>query len=255
MNSLAPVREPRPASAGARYRVVLATTREQVRAAQALRFLVFNLELGEGLARSYGTGRDADRYDDCCDHLVVEDVASGAVVGTYRLQTGERAAQCHGYYCEREFDFSPYEPWRDRMIELGRACIHAAHRNYGVLSLLWNGIAAYAAERGARFLIGCSSLTSQDAAVGAAVYRRLEPHWAAPAWRTLPTPPHACPLDVLAPQVPKVPKLLAAYLALGATLCAPPAIDREFGTIDFLTLADLDADMLRRRGHFAGVVR
>lgn len=255
MDMLAPVPELRPLATGTRYRVALATTPEQVRAAQALRFLVFNIELGEGLARSYGTGRDADRFDDCCDHLVVEDVASGAVVGTYRLQTGARAAQCHGYYSEREFDFSPYEPLRDRMIELGRACIHVAHRNYGVLSLLWNAIASYAADRGARYLIGCSSLTSQDATVGAAVYRRLAPHWAPPALRTTPTPGHVCALEVIAPQAPKVPKLLSAYLALGATICAPPAIDREFGTIDFLTLADLDTVAARRRGHFAGLVR
>lgn len=255
MHMLAPAPELRPPPTGLRYRVALATTPEQVRAAQALRFLVFNVELGEGLARSYGTGRDADRYDDCCDHLVVEDVASGAVVGTYRLQTGERAAQCHGYYSEREFDFSPYEPLRNRMIELGRACIHVAHRNYGVLGLLWNAIAAYAAERGARYLIGCSSLTSQDPAVGAAVYRRLEPHWAPPALRTTPTPGHTCALDGLAVPAPKVPKLLSAYLALGATICAPPAIDREFGTIDYLTLADLDSAVLRQRGRFAAVAR
>jgi len=33
-----------------------------------------------------------------------------------------------------------------------------------------------------------------------------------------------------------VPKLLRTYLAIGARICGPPAIDREFKTIDFLTL-------------------
>ena len=37
----------------------------------------------------------------------------------------------------------------------------------------------------------------------------------------------------------KVPKLLKTYLAIGARICGPPAWDREFGTIDFLTLLDL----------------
>jgi putative hemolysin len=37
----------------------------------------------------------------------------------------------------------------------------------------------------------------------------------------------------------KVPKLLRTYLAIGARIAAPPAWDREFGTIDFLTLLDL----------------
>jgi putative hemolysin len=30
-------------------------------------------------------------------------------------------------------------------------------------------------------------------------------------------------------------------LAIDAKICGPPAIDREFGTIDFLTLLDLRA--------------
>jgi putative hemolysin len=37
----------------------------------------------------------------------------------------------------------------------------------------------------------------------------------------------------------KVPKLLSAYLSLGAKICGAPAIDREFKTIDFLTFLDL----------------
>jgi putative hemolysin len=37
----------------------------------------------------------------------------------------------------------------------------------------------------------------------------------------------------------KVPKLLKTYLTIGARIAAPPAWDREFGTIDFLTLLDL----------------
>jgi hypothetical protein len=36
-------------------------------------------------------------------------------------------------------------------------------------------------------------------------------------------------------------KLLRAYLAIGARICGLPAIDREFGTIDFLALLDLHA--------------
>jgi putative hemolysin len=38
----------------------------------------------------------------------------------------------------------------------------------------------------------------------------------------------------------KLPKLLRAYLSLGAKICGPPAIDRDFKTIDFLTLIDLE---------------
>src|SRR5689334_18801122 len=143
------------------YRVRLAQTADDVRRAQRLRFEVFNLELNEGLAESHFNGLDADTFDSVCDHLLIEESHTGEIVGTYRLQTGNVAAANHGYYSEREFDFNVYEPLRSQVIELGRACVDKAHRNFSVLHLLWRGIATYALERNARFLVGCSSLTSQ----------------------------------------------------------------------------------------------
>ena len=229
------------------YRLRLAETAADIHAAQMLRFMVFNIELKEGLSQSFATCLDADRFDAVCDHLLVEESCSGDIVGTYRLQSGSRAASHHGYYSEREFEFAPFEHLRPSMLELGRACIHAAHRSFTVLSMLWNGILAYARHCGARYLIGCSSLTSRDAAVGAATYQRLMPHLAAPGLRTKPTVDFACPLEVVASNAPKTPKLLAAYLGLGAQICGAPAIDREFGTIDFLTLVDLHEPAQARR--------
>ncbi len=223
------------------YTLRLASSEKEIRSAQELRFQVFNLELNEGLDSSYETCLDADPFDEVCDHLLVEDSRSAQVVGTYRLQTGAKAKACLGYYSEQEFDFSPFEPRRNAIVELGRACVHADHRNLAVLGLLWKGISAYAREHQGRYLIGCSSLTSQDPGVGAAMYGDLEKSYLAPAeWRTQPQEAYRCPLDTLADRSPKVPKLLLAYLSLGARICGPPAIDREFKTIDFLTLLDLD---------------
>ncbi len=240
--------QPAPAYAGR-----LAASRADLRAAQALRFDVFNLELDEGLVHSYDTGLDADPFDEICDHLIVEDTNDGSVVGTYRLQTGQRARDGLGYYSEREFDFSPFEAARSEILELGRACIHARHRNFAVLNLLWKGIGTYARDQGARYLIGCSSFTTQDAAVGAAAYQQLLPHLALPAWQTRPRPEFACPLKAMAASAPRIPRLLSAYLALGSAICGPPALDREFKTVDFLTWVDVQAPAvvaMQRRGRF-----
>ena len=240
---------------GPGYVARLASSQADLRAAQALRFEVFNIELDEGLVHSYDTGLDADPFDAQCAHLLVEDPADGRVVGTYRLQTGLQARAGLGYYSEREFDFSPLEPARAQILELGRACIHLQHRNFAVLNLLWKGIAAYARDHGARYLVGCSSLTSQDAAVGAAAYQAMAPHLAPAAWRTVPLPALACPLDTLAAEAPRIPRLLSAYLALGAAICGPPAIDRAFRTIDFLTWIDVESPAiaaLQSRGRFVG---
>lgn len=235
------------------YAVRLAVSSADVQSAQVLRFEVFNLELGEGLAHSFHTGRDSDPFDVLCDHLLVVHRPTGAVVGTYRLQTGGMAAANRGYYSEQEFDFTPFTPVRGELIELGRACVHRAHRNLNVLGLLWKGIADYARARGGRYLCGCSSLTSQDAAQGASVYAELcRKHLAPTQFRTRPTAPYECSLAHLAEHPPKVPKLLRAYLSVGAKICGPPALDREFKTIDFLTLVDLHKLPASARSKFLG---
>jgi putative hemolysin len=224
----------------ASYAVRLAEHAHELRAAQALRFGVFNLELAEGLQESYRTGLDADQFDEVCDHLLVEHLPTREIVGTYRLQTGTKAAAHRGYYSEQEFDFGPLEAMRPEIVELGRACVHRLHRNMVVLGLLWKGIADYATTHRARYLCGCSSLTSQDPAVGAAAYGTLcRKYLAPPEWRIKPHPKCECSLNQLSPEAPKIPKLLRAYLNIGARICGPPAIDRSFGTIDFLTWVDI----------------
>ena len=223
------------------YRLRLAETEADRDAACRLRFRVFNLEMGEGLAESYANGMDRDAFDDACEHLIVEEKLTGRIVGTYRMQTGTTAWRRLGYYSAQEFDFTPYELLRPQLLELGRACIDREHRSSEVLTLLWRGIAQYAQHHGLRYLIGCSSVPSEDPATGWAMYHRLAPFLAAPKLCTMPVAEcrlPAPPSDTAVPE-PLVPKLLKTYLAVGARICSEPAWDRGFGTIDFLTLQDM----------------
>jgi putative hemolysin len=231
------------------YRARFASNDQERCAAFRLRFEVFNLELNEGLNGAFRTGRDLDEFDGVYDHLIVEDSVTGRIVGTYRLQTGKTAQDNAGYYSEREFNFAPYEELRSELIELGRACIHRDHRSTDVLYLLWRGIAQYALLHRARYLIGCSSLTSQDPAHGTAVYQALREYVTDFALRTEPQAPFKMPLVSAEGASDKVPKLLRTYLAIGAKICGPPAIDVQFKTIDFLTLLDLERlhPRIRRR--------
>jgi putative hemolysin len=238
------------------YWLRFAESKEDLEAAFRLRFLVFNLELNEGLESAYETGHDTDVFDKTCDHLIVEHRPSRQVVGTYRLQTGRIAGRNLGYYSEREFDFSPYEPIRNSLVELGRASIHRDHRSFEVLTLLWRGIAMYATERKARYLIGCSSLTSQCLQEGSDMYARLLDYLAEPALRTVPQAPFSFPILAPTPHTAfaRPPKLLRAYLSMGAKICGPPALDREFRTIDFLTLLDLQRISRTARARFLGIM-
>lgn len=231
-----------------RYRVRLAETAEDREAVCRLRFRVFNVELGEGLDSSYETGLDVDPFDAYCDHLLVEDTqqqtSSHAIAGTYRMQSGTIAARHLGYYSEQEFELKPYEALRPQVLELGRASIDREHRTPEVLTLLWRGIAQYATAMDLRYLIGCSSLTSRNPAEGWELYRQLENYRVSSEFMTVPTAAYACPADAIPAdadtrEAVTVPKLLKTYLAIGARIAAPPAWDRPFGTIDFLTILDL----------------
>jgi putative hemolysin len=265
-----PLAHPRVHAEVGRYRLRLAQSVDDRDAACRLRFKVFNIELGKGLESSYETGLDTDHFDLFCEHLLVEDKTDKRIVGTYRMQSGATAATNLGYYSQQEFDFSPYEGMRGEILELGRASIDREHRTPEVLTLLWRGIAQYATDMQLRYLIGCSSLNSVDPREGWQMYAQLRNYRVADGFQTLPAegflcpgaPSEVCPdksdqLDKedglvaeAAPEPVKVPKLLKTYLAIGARICSAPAWDREFGTIDFLTLLDLRTISSSARNRF-----
>ncbi len=233
------------------FRVSLAQTTQDLEECQRLRYLVFNLELGEGLSTSERSGLDIDPFDSFCDHLMVRDLETSKLVGTYRLQTGETAAQNLGYYGNQLFDFTPYDPVRKEVLELGRACVHVDFRNTLVLHSLWKGLAIYATRTESRYLLGCNSISSQDENFGAAMYESLKTKYLVePRLRTMPQPDCCCHPTGAPVEITRPPRLFRAYLDISARVCGPPAIDREFKTIDFLTLIDLGHLPVRVRTRF-----
>ena len=227
-----------------RYELSFARTEAELDAVLKLRFEVFNLEMNEGLKTSYATQRDEDPFDPVCHHLIVRDTQVDAIVGTYRLQTSDMAWDNLGFYSGIEFDLQALpEEVRRQSVEIGRACVAKSHRNTQVLFLLWRGLALYIACNQKRYLFGCSSLTSQDPAEGKAFLDFLERKGHLhPQFAVRPRPGFECWPEGSAPVtdlVVKPPPLFRIYLRHGAKVCGLPAIDREFGTIDFLILFDV----------------
>jgi putative hemolysin len=230
--------------AAGRYIVRFARTVEDLDAIERLRFEIFNLELGEGLDSAFATGRDHDDLDPFFHHLLIACQATGEVVGTYRLQTASMAESRQGFYSAGEFDLSglPRE-FVESAVEVGRACVAKEHRNGRVLNLLWRGLALYLLQNEKRYLFGCCSLTSQDRALGQATMEFLERE--GHVHSTLLAPPlagmgcaDADPVAVATATV-RIPPLFRSYLQLGAKVFGPPAIDRQFKTIDFLVALDV----------------
>jgi putative hemolysin len=238
--------------------VRLATTFAELDAALRLRFEVFNLELQEGLTASYERGFDQDPYDAWCDHLIVRELTTEAVVGTYRLLRGGVAAKQLGFYSENEFDLSRLKRLPGEALELGRSCVAQSHRSFATINLLWSAITQYAEQRGLRYLFGCASLHSAAAAEVQPLYSYLRQHHFAPEeFRVTPLEhcrmplqeDNAAPLDTRAARR-QLPPLLKGYLRTGAVVCGAPAFDAEFGTADVLMLMQLQQMAARYQQHY-----
>lgn len=228
-----------------RYKLQFAQTEAKLRAAQSLRYRVFNIELGEGLDDSHLKCLDVDKYDLQCDHLIVVDQKKDRVIGTYRLQTYKNASQKHGLYTADEFDLSSIpEKILQMSVEVGRACIEREHRNGRVLYLLWRGIAKYMEITDQRYLLGCCSIKSMDPADGWAVWDFLKNNNHIHNTISVDTKE-----DYYCPEVDRadeswenvtLPELFNLYINLGAKALSKPALDKAFKTIDFLILVDLE---------------
>lgn len=248
---------PPPPAAPLEFEVVWARHQDELRAAQRLRHAVFAGELGARLRPPRGTpaGHDADLFDDFCEHLLVRTRASDhdgtQVVGTYRLLTPAAARRAGGYYIDTEFDLVRLRTVRDGLAELGRSCVHPAHRTGGVILALWGALAAFMQANGLSRVIGCASIGMRDGGQQAAgLWQRLSrTHLAEPAWQVRPRLP--LPVDELTPDPhAELPALIKGYLRCGARVLGPPAWDPDFHTADLPMLLRLDDLPAHYRRHF-----
>ena len=219
-----------------RYHVSLAVDDREIHEAQRLRYKVFAEEMGARLSTTL-PGHDIDLYDPFCDHLLVRDLASGEVVGTYRILPPDAARRVGSYYSEQEFDLTRLNFLRPRMAELGRSCVHPAHRSGSVIARLWMGLADYMTRYGYDYLVGCASIGMADGGhIAASVYRQLSNRHLAPVeWRT--TPRYRLPVESLDDGLTAtLPPLIKGYTRMGAMVCGEPAWDPDFNTADLLLL-------------------
>ncbi|MFT3814588.1 MAG: GNAT family N-acyltransferase [Acidovorax sp.] len=250
----------RPGEASTGVTVSWARHLDEVRQAQRLRYAVFVDEMGARLDTPV-PGHDVDRFDDYCEHLLVrkvlDDGASGAVIGTYRVLTPAQARRAGGTYSDTEFDLARLHALRGRMVELGRSCVHPDHRQGGVIMALWGALAGFMQRNGLDTMIGCASIpmlhngmVSGD--VAASLWQQLRQTHLAPGELQV-TPRLPLPVEQLDGSLPvEPPALIKGYLRMGARVLGAPAWDPDFNTADLpmlMRLADLPP---RYRKHFLG---
>ena len=230
--------------------VGLAQSDDELELIQRLRFEVFSAEYGAVLGQNHD-GIDRDHFDPWCEHLMVRELGTERVVGTYRVLTPHQARRAGGYYSESEFDLTGLGNVRNAMIEFGRACIHEEHRQGGVLMMLWSGLAEIVKQGNYEHIFGCASVSLRDDGNTAAkVWRQVRDNVHLPD-APIVTPLHRYPVELLDRELPAdVPALLKGYLKLGSRVCGEPAWDPDFNTADFPMLLSLSQLGSRYRRHF-----
>ena len=251
-------RAPRP-QAGPALQVVWARHLDEVRAAQRLRHEVFVTEMGARPTPLAGApvGHDVDLFDDFCEHLIVRTAPTvdepGEVVGTYRVLTPSAARRAGCFYSDTEFDLTRLRPLRDRMVELGRSCVHPEHRTGGVILSLWGALAQFMEQNAMETVIGCASISMRDGGhCAASLWARLRETHLAPADRQV-RARVALPVDDLDQSLDvEPPALIKGYLRMGAKVLGAPAWDPEFNTADLPLLTRVADIPARYQRHFLG---
>jgi putative hemolysin len=256
----APHAVPQSVAAGTTLEVAWARHLDEVREAQALRYAVFAGEMGARLPAKV-PGHDVDLFDDYCEHLLVRDSLSRQVIGTYRVLTPAQAKRAGSTYSDTEFDLTRLRFLRERMVELGRSCVHRDHRHGGVIMALWGALAEFMVRNQLDTMIGCASIPMHTDGPGgtvgggyaaASIWRQVkDKHLAGIEFHVRPRLP--LPVDQLdSDWVVEPPALIKGYLRLGAKVMGPPAWDPDFNTADLpmmMRIADLPP---RYRKHFLG---
>ena len=237
------------------FLIKIAEKKSELKNAQALRYSVFYKEkkaiptiLKKILRLDY------DIVDNFADHLIVIDKNSkgikNKIVGTYRLIRGDVAAHSGGFYTSSEFDLSKilnyYE--NNKILELGRSCVHQDYRNGTIMNLLWKAIAEYVKLHDIKILLGCASFHGTDIMKYTNELSYLRNNFSLPdelLVKSLDTKIYPAYTEINSKindlrTFVKLPPLIKGYLRLGGRVSHDCFIDYKFNTIDLCVIVKTD---------------
>ena len=229
-----------PALKKGRYAARIASSAEDILAAQRLRALCF---LGDAALP------DADEYDDICAHILVEDQREGRLVCCFRMLPLAAGTEISRSYSAQYYELSGLESFEGPMVEMGRFCIHPDSRDPDILRVAWGAMTGYVDRNGVEMLFGCSSFKGTDAEVYLDAFAMLKARHLGPK-RFLPR--------VKAPRVFRfaqklrrkpdakramlgMPPLLRTYLMMGGWVSDHAVVDPKMNTLHVFTGLEIGA--------------
>ncbi len=230
----------------ARYRARFASEISEIQAAQRLRYRAFI----DGTDASDRPGaRDADPFDEICQHVLIETATDGRLVACFRLLPLTSGDEIAASYAAQFYELSALRDYQGRMVEMGRFCIDPDIRDADILRVAWAAMTRYVDETGVDMLFGCSSFQGCDAAAYHDAFAMLrDRHLAPKRWLPKVKAPDVFRFARRLRRIPDarramltMPPLLRGYLALGGWVSDHAVIDRDLGTLHVFTGLEIAA--------------
>ncbi len=241
------------------YRTRLAQTQVDIERAQTLRSYSFCHNSKDVLI-------DCDMFDPITQHVLIESVATGEVLATFRfmyLQDGSEIGKC---YSSQSYDLSRLKEYPKAMVEVGRFCLRNDIRDHGLLRTAWMFLTHYVEQHDISFMFGCSSFRGTDEAQYTDAFALLkERHLAPDVWK-----PRAKAKEVfhfanrlknhkpvLKVANQNMPPLLRSYLTMGGWVSDHAVVDRALGTLHVFTgmeVSRIPEKRARLLRHDAGLI-
>ena len=232
-----------------RYCARFALSKDDLLAAQELRYKCFNLSNDKGL--------DVDEFDSICRHVLVENLENGKLICCYRIMSFPDGKDITRSYSSRFYDLGSIENFPKPMIEVGRFCIDPVTTDHQVVLAAWAALTQLVDENGIEFLFGCSSFEGIDKEKYLHCFAFLrEKHIAPEHW--LPKVKAAQVVSYSEANCCKankkkallnMPPLLKSYLSMGAWVSDHAVVDYSMKTLHLFTGVEV-SKIPRRRKQF-----
>jgi len=232
-----------------RYCARLALSKDDILAAQELRYRCFKLSNDKGL--------DVDSFDSICRHVLIENLENGKLVCCYRIMSFIDGKDITLSYSSQFYDLASIKNYPKPMIEVGRFCIDSVATDYEVVLAAWAALTQLVDENGIEFLFGCSSFEGINKEKYLHCFAFLREKYIAPE--------HLRP-KIKAPQVISysednyckldkkkalldMPPLLKTYLSMGAWVSDHAVVDLNMKTLHLFTGVEV-SKIPRKRKQF-----
>lgn len=246
--------------------VRLASSRDEIKAAQALRYKIFVEEMGAKLPKDAVSNRlEFDHYDENCSHFILIDTdisgpVSAQIIGTYRLMRQDVAHNTDGFYSQNEYDVSTLVKRHKtkRFVELGRSCVVKEYRSRRSIELLWQGIWSYICHNNIDVMFGCASFSGTIPAAHAQAlsflhhFAQTNDDWAVKANPTIAHSMDLMPAEAISSRTAfsAMPPLIKGYLRVGAMTAPQAVIDHAFNTTDVFIVLPISNISERYINHY-----